>query len=659
MWKWLLVLAVATGCGFPRPADVKNQVAVGGIVHGMWTGADGVALRLTADGIDTLYSATANGAFSFPTTISEGASYVVSLASNPTMHLCTISRGKGVAGPVNVSSIDVACTGPSVSIAASSPAPWIFDPTQDAQPTLAASLLLQDITLTISSPSGLVTSAQVAHIPVAIGSPSPPQKLGLGVTKIDVDITAQGGLSKTYELVVNRGSEMIAQMAYGKASNTGSNDRFATVALSGDTLVVGAPFESSSASGINGDQSNDIAQQAGAVYVFRRTGIKWTQEAYIKASNPDMGDRFGTSVALVGDILAVGAPGEASGATGVNGDQLDNHVTQAGAVYVFQRVGTIWVQQAYIKASNTALNDVFGTSVALSEDTLVVGANNEASAGAAYVFQRTGTSWTQQAYLRPSNPSTCVSFGESVTISGDTLAVGAPYEPSGATGVNGNQSDSSAVYAGAVYVFQRTGSSWVQQAYVKASNTGAVDAFGWSVALSGDTLAVGAQGEASKATGINGNQADNSAPYAGAVYVFQRSAGAWSQQAYLKASNTDTRDNFGSAVVLYNDLLAVGASSESSAAAGVDGNQLDNSAPSAGAVYVFQRVGAVWAQQAYIKASNIDTPTLPGDSFGISVALSGDTLAVGAVNEDSSARGFDGNQADNGAPDSGAIYIFR
>jgi ABC-type Fe2+-enterobactin transport system substrate-binding protein len=135
------------------------------------------------------------------------------------------------------------------------------------------------------------------------------------------------------------------------------------------------------------------------------------------------------------------------------------------------------------------------------------------------VFVRTGTTWTQQVYLKASNTGAHDLFGSSVSLSGDSLAVGAREEASAATGVNGNQADNSAGGAGAVYVFVRTGTTWIQQAYVKASNRGGN--FGSSVSLSGETLAVGAPDESSAATGVNGNQADNSASYAGAIYVFR------------------------------------------------------------------------------------------------------------------------------------------
>jgi hypothetical protein len=171
-----------------------------------------------------------------------------------------------------------------------------------------------------------------------------------------------------------------------------------------------------------------------------------------------------------------------------------------------------------------------------------------------------------------------------------TLAVGAPREASAATGIGGNQDDDSTSGAGAVYVFTRSGTTWSQQAYVKASNTDVGDSFG-SVALSSDgaTLLVGARFEYSAATGIGGNQADNSTLDAGAVYVFTRSGTTWSQQAYVKASNTGTNDEFGSALALSADglTLAVGSPNEDSGATGLDGSQADNSTSGAGAVYVF------------------------------------------------------------------------
>ncbi len=410
------------------------------------------------------------------------------------------------------------------------------------------------------------------------------------------------------------------------------------------------------------------APDSGAVYVYTRDGSGvWSQQAYIKASNTDAEDVFGWSVALSGDTLAVGAQGEKSATTGIDGDQSDNSATEAGAVYVYTRDGAgVWSQQAYLKASNTDAGDNFGVLVALSGDRLVVGAFKEASAatgidgdqsdnsandsGAVYVYTRDGSGvWSQQAYVKASNTDAADLFAFSVALSGDTLAVGAIHEKSAATGIDGDQSDNSAIFAGAGYVYTRDGAGvWSQQAYLKASNTDADHGgvFGSSIALSGNTLVVGASNEYSAASGIDGDQGDNSAEHAGAAYVFTRDGtGIWSQQAYIKASNTDAEDFFGRSVALSGDTLAVGSWYEASATSGIDGDQSDNNAIRAGAVYVYTRDGAgVWSQQAYIKASNTDAE----DLFGRLVALSGDTLVVSARGEDSAATGIDGDQGNTG-----------
>ena len=249
--------------------------------------------------------------------------------------------------------------------------------------------------------------------------------------------------------------------------------------------------------------------------------------------------------------------------------------------------------------------------------------------------------WKQSAYLTAANAGDGDQLGFAIALSGDgnTLAAGAPMEASRATGINGKGDDDSAYSSGAVYVYARSGTGWAQQAYLKASNTGSNDQFGNAVALSadGNTLAVSAVFEDSGATGINGNQADNSVEESGAVYVYTRTGTAWTQQAYVKASNTGGRDDgdtFGYTIALSDDgaTLAVGAPSEDGSSTSNNGNQGDDSAVGAGAVYVFTRAGASWSQQAYVKSPNNRANSL----FGYSVALSsnGDTLAVGAFDED-------------------------
>jgi hypothetical protein len=372
---------------------------------------------------------------------------------------------------------------------------------------------------------------------------------------VDGDQTNNGSSNSGAVYVFTRTGGLWTQQAYLKASDTNTSDQFGySVAISGDTIAVGAPAEDSD--GVNGNQTNTNAPASGAVYIFTRAAGVWTQQAYIKASNPGADDQFGNNLALAGDTLAVGALYE----DGNGNDQADNSATDAGAVYVFTRTGTNWSQQAYVKPDAVVANSLFGYGIALSGDTLAVGAPFETNeAGAAYVFVRTGGVWTQQANLHASNAEAGDRFGLGMGIDGDTLVAGARFEKSAANVVNGDQTDNSAVNAGAAYVFTRTGTSWSQQAYLKASNAGADKNFGGSVAVKGDIVAVGSRLEDSNATGINGDQANNSAQDSGAVYLFTRSGGVWTQAAYLKASNTAIGDQFGVSVALSDDSLAVGA----------------------------------------------------------------------------------------------------
>lgn len=381
------------------------------------------------------------------------------------------------------------------------------------------------------------------------------------------------------------------KQAYLKASNPDRYDNFGgAVAVSGDTIVIGAIGEASNATGVNGNQADNSVFGRGAVYVFVRNGTNWTQQAYLKPSNHPA--EFGFSVAVSGDTIIVGAPIEASRATGVNGDQNDMSAGASGAAYVFVRNGTNWMQQAYLKASNTGDSDEFGRSVAMSGDIAVVGAWLQRAmsdgAGAAYVFARTGTNWTQQAFLKPPRPDTGDMFGVSVAVSGQTVVVGAPGEDSNATGVNGTGVDVSPYYdSGAAFVYMRDGTNWIQAAYLKASNGDIGDEFGKSVGISGDAIVVGAWSEDSNSTGINGAQDNNTIPYSGAAYVFVRQGTNWTQQAYLKASNTGTNDLFGTSVGISGHTVAVAALWEDSSAVGVNGEANDDSAPDSGAAYIF------------------------------------------------------------------------
>ncbi len=517
------------------------------------------------------------------------------------------------------------------------------------------------LSLTPTAAANATVSILVGSEAVASGSTSSAIALPLGDSTIAVQVQPEyaGATPRTYNVRVTRG---LRPDAYVKASNTDSGDCFGggrfdesgergrQVAIDGDTLVVGAPFEASNARVINGDQTNNDAPRAGAVYVFVRSGGTWVQQAYLKASNADAGDEFGNSVAIEGDTIVVGAAREDGTSASATYD--------SGAAYVFTRSGTSWAQTAYIRASAPGEVHRFGGSVAISGQTILVGSSyyvrpgNSTTSGAAYVFTWTGTVWDEQALLLASNGEEVDEFGFSVDLDGNTAVVGAWSEDSNLAGVHTSFSDNDfAGDSGAAYVFVRNGTSWTQQAYLKASNTDGQDRFGWSVAVSGDTIIVGAPAEDSAASGINGTESNEEANESGAAYVFLRSGTAWSQQAYVKASNTGSVDYFGWSVSALADMIVVGAIGESSSAAGQP--ELDGSDFS-GAAYAFVRSGPQWSQRYYIKATNVD----PSDLFGHAVALSSSAIVVGASRERSSARGVGGDQTDNSFTRAGAAYVY-
>jgi hypothetical protein len=350
------------------------------------------------------------------------------------------------------------------------------------------------------------------------------------------------------------------------ASDVGAYDQFGiSVALSGDggTALVGIRRSTA----------------PGAAYVFARSGAFWSQQAELAAGDRALNDFFGGSVALSGDgnIALVGAYGKN---------------TFTGAAYVFMRGGTTWSQQAKLAAGDGALTDYFGGSVALSADgaTALVGAyGHDNNTGAAYVFARSGTSWSQQAELAASDGNEGDAFGNSVALARDGLNASV-----GAIGRN--------AATGAAYVFVRSGASWSQQARLTASDGNSGDGFGLSVALSGDggTALIGAESH-------NNNT--------GAAYVFARSGATWNQQAELTASDGAPNDYFGPSVTLSEDggTALVGAAGHNSLT---------------GTAYAFVRSGTTWSQQTELTARD----AAQYDGFGTSVALSADgsTALVGA-----------------------------
>lgn len=355
------------------------------------------------------------------------------------------------------------------------------------------------------------------------------------------------------------------------------------VAISGDTAIVGAPYD---AVGANLHQ--------GSVYVFVRSGGTWIQQAQLFANDGAGGDEFGWSVALDGDTAVIGAEAD---------DVFAN--TDQGSAYVFVRSGTTWTQQAHLFANDGSARDrdFFGNSVAVQGDTAIVGAflndSFNVNQGSAYVFVRSGTSWALQQHLFASDGAITDEFGSSVALDGDTAVVGAWSKT-----VSGNFQE------GAAYVFVRAGTTWSQQSKLEPADGQSQDFFGVSVGLSGDTIIVG-----SDSHDTNG-QTDQ-----GAAYVYLRSGTNWTQQAELTASDGLAGDQFGHSVGLAGDTAVVGAWMNDIA-----------SAVDQGSAYVFGRAGTVWTEQQQLTA----TSSAAGSQSGNSVALDGNTntLIVGAWADD-------------------------
>jgi hypothetical protein len=447
----------------------------------------------------------------------------------------------------------------------------------------------------------------------------------------------------------------LVQHAYLKAESNDKWDQFGTsIALSGDFLAVGAPLESSDGT----SPSNNSEAESGAVYIYRRLGISWVPAGTIKAPLPIAGDHFGASLDLDGNTLAVGATGD------------DTKGAEAGAVHVYVFNGLNWQHQAKLTGAFTEFQDGFGFDVDLEGDRLLIGAptedggslgvnGNEASngknnSGAAYLFERFATTWTQTTYFKALNADPGDQFGTAVSLDGNQVLIGAPFEGGKVPGVNANPANNGAIAAGAAYTFTNTTGAWVQEAHIKPVNPQNFAQFGISVDIEYDRLVIGANQENSRAKGVNGNPFDMSAGLSGAAYMFERQPlTGWSQSAYIKATNTDANDLFGRKVALHGNTLLISAIYEASSARGIDGDDSLNNANKAGAVYMLEYMGGAWQHTHYIKASNAGSAA----RFGVSLAMQDATIIVGANQENSPSTGVNGAQEFGGLLNSGAVYV--
>lgn len=489
-------------------------------------------------------------------------------------------------------------------------------------PTLALSVAVQDIKTLRLSWNGIdqatsyrlfvETDASAARVPVAT--------LPANTTLHDIGVFLPELVNARYILqtcdaggcndaALANVATALLNSAAGRFPGTVTKDEMGiavTLSANGRTLAVGAP----------GDDRQVV--DSGAVYLFTRSPAGWVARAPVQAPTPATGDRFGVALALSSDgqRLVVGASGHANG---------------RGAVHSFDFNGSQWVP-AWFQTDPFPWSVMdnprrFGGALAMSSngDTLVVG--REDGDYTAIVFAHDSGQWTSQAVI-PANGSPD-GFAYAMSTDGNTLVIGRP------------NADSGVGASGVVDVYERILGTWqVSNTRLIPSNAEVGDSFGGSVAISGNgqTIAVGAPLEDGEGTGINGpdGMANSNS---GAVYVFARSASAWQQQAYVKASNTGAFDRFGHAVALTEDgnTLAVSATGESSSGLGLDGVQLDDSASSAGAVYLFRREAGTWQQSRYVKAPIPSGLARFGES--VTLSLDGQSLAVGAPNEHTSTSG--------------------
>ncbi len=377
----------------------------------------------------------------------------------------------------------------------------------------------------------------------------------------------------------------IDQEAKLVASDGAAFDLFgSSVSLSGERALIGT----------------NSGSEHGAAYVFVRSGDVWTQEA--KLTSDDAADfaLFGSSVSLSGERVLIGAPTD----TNSLGDR-------SGAAYIFVRSGDGWSQEAKLEADDANVGDDFGSSVSLSGDRALVGASfgdddPGSNSGAAYVFVRSGEKWVQEGKLTAEDAAMGDRFGSSVSLSGDRALVGA------------NRNDDAGSEGGSAYVFVYANGEWAQEAKLLAFDTSKGDSFGGSVSLSGDRALIGAF--------RNDGGADN----AGAAYTFVRSTDSWAQEEKLTAADADVGDLFGVSVSILGDRALVGAFGD------------DDPEVNSGTAYVFVRSDEGWVQERKLEAEDAEE----GGSFGSSVSLSSERALVGAVRDD------------NGGTDSGSAYVF-
>lgn len=414
------------------------------------------------------------------------------------------------------------------------------------------------------------------------------------------------------------------------ASDRAADDNFGySVAIDGNYAVIGAYWESHDASGAN------MLSKAGSAYIFEFNGTTWTQVQKIVAPDRNVEDLFGATVAISGNYIVVGAYQEDENASG------GATVSNSGSAYIFKNNSGTWAFQQKIVASDRFTDDFFGQSVTIDGQYIIVGAWSEdenaaggatiAQAGSAYIFKNTADVWAQTQKIVASDRAAADYFGWSVALSGNYAVIGAYTEDENAGG-SGSMSE-----AGSAYIFLNTAGTFAQVQKIVPSDRAASDYFGYSVDIDGDYLIAGAYKEDEDASG------GTSLLDPGSAYIFKNNAGTWTQLNKLVNSDRQNYDQFGLSVSISGSFAVVGANGEDHDVAGA------NYMSTAGSAYIFKNNADVWSQAQKICASD----RMSADNFGFSVGISGNHAIVGANTEDQDANGL------NNASAAGSVYFFR
>jgi hypothetical protein len=385
--------------------------------------------------------------------------------------------------------------------------------------------------------------------------------MSVGIVSAGTPVSSAKGKQGPFEEVKLTVPDPVAAADFGRS-----------VAIAGNLVAVGA----------GGANAGSISN-AGAVYLFKRRGLEYIPEARLVAPDATTGAEFGRAVAIQGNRVIVGARFAQVGS-----------LLKAGAVYVFRKDGDSWHLEEKITSPTPANEDNFGRALAIQGNLLVVTARKENlnadDVGAAYLFLHKGCRWVYQAKITASDPAPGAYFGQSVAVQGDLMAVGA------------RNADPNS--AGAIYIFRRSGDGWEEVAKITPPDGKADDQFAFTVAMAGDTIAVGAR------------RADLSgAKDAGAAYVFSLNRKSVDLVAKLTASDATAGDQFGQSIAFAENVIAVGANR---ADIGDSENQ--------GAIYLFRRMGGRWIETGKVTASD----GMAGDEFGYSLSAFGDRMVTGA-----------------------------